>query len=649
MKKLIFFLSALALLGMASCTQPQEINPNFNPETNEVKTAFAFNIMTSARTKATADQVQESGNFLGMTNMYVYAFDGVPADASATATSYSLGSLSVDEIGNTAAKPSSKIYNLAIKTGTNNMIFYGKANSTYGDIKAPTLTATTTLGNDANWALVSILGSNDFTTPAGQIAAKLNAVITTGWAGIVAYLKANPTHASYADYKTLVDLYDNLTVINTGEIRQGSGHGVCAMVKDLYNALKMFVSTASTTGFTDAGTSYDSPKVIAQAVIDAIGTKFTVNTNATSGVVTVQLGGTLDNFPTSLGLPAGAAQLSWNTTSSAFEYVTAPGAFNNTTVSAIAKFMKPAALCYWVDSPILVSSYENLTADNYPKTTSTWSADVTDWNTGSSANWAVGAVSAETRGVALKNNIQYADAMLKSTIQYVKNDATTASFKLNDNRKHFMPLEEDQQFNITDNPFEFKGIIIGGQPQQVGWNWIPKTAASANSYVIYDVTNSTQAALPITTDSQSSPLYTLVLDNYTATTADAPNQADIAVAIELVNKTGKNIWGKENMIPIDGTFYLVGALKAANLPAAATFTGDNTRFNKDTRAPHLTTSDFVPRIFMQDYVTVANFKIDENSLKNAYSTIPDLRSTMMTFGISVDLQWLAGGTFDVQL
>ena len=642
MKKLIFFLSAFALLGLASCTEPQEVNPNFNPETNEVKTAFAFNIMTNAQTKATANDVQETGNFLGMTNMYVYAFAGIPANASATATSYSLGSLSVDEIGNTTAKPSSKIYNLAIKTGTDNMIFYGKANSTYGDITAPTLTASTTLGNDANWALVSILGSNDFTTPAGQIAAKLNAIITTDWKNVVTFFKDNTTHASIADYQALIELYNNLTVIKTGEIRQGSGQGVCAMVKDMYNALKMFAGTASTNGFTDNGTTYKSPKVIAQAIVDAIGNNFTVNTDATSGVVTVTLGGTLDNFPTSLGLPAGAAQLAWNATNSAFEYATAPGAFNNTTVSAITKFMKPAALYYWVDSPILVSSYENLTAEDYPKTTRTWSAGASDWNANSNANWAVGAVTAETRGVALKNNIQYATAMLKSTVQYVQNG--TGTFMLSDNRKKFMPLEEDQTFDITQSPFEFKGIIIGGQPQQVGWNWIPKTAASANTYVIYDVTDNTQKVLPTATGSQSSPLYTLVLDNYTATTADAPNQADIAVAIELVNKTGKNFWGKENMIPIDGTFYLVGTLKAADLANVTTWTK-----NKDTRVPHLTETDFVPRIFMQDYVTVANFKIDENSLKNAYSTIPDLRSTMMTFGISVDLQWLAGGTFDGQL
>jgi hypothetical protein len=45
-------------------------------------------------------------------------------------------------------------------------------------------------------------------------------------------------------------------------------------------------------------------------------------------------------------------------------------------------------------------------------------------------------------------------------------------------------------------------------------------------------------------------------------------------------------------------------------------------------------------------MTTANFKIGEHSLKYAYLTVPDLRSSSVTLGLSVDLKWEAGLTFN---
>ena len=43
------------------------------------------------------------------------------------------------------------------------------------------------------------------------------------------------------------------------------------------------------------------------------------------------------------------------------------------------------------------------------------------------------------------------------------------------------------------------------------------------------------------------------------------------------------------------------------------------------------------------------FRIGENSLKNAYYTVPDLRSSTMSLGLSVDLEWENGFSYDVTL
>ena len=52
---------------------------------------------------------------------------------------------------------------------------------------------------------------------------------------------------------------------------------------------------------------------------------------------------------------------------------------------------------------------------------------------------------------------------------------------------------------------------------------------------------------------------------------------------------------------------------------------------------------------MQDYMTVANFVIGENSLKHAYLTVPDLRYSSLTLGLSVDMEWKTGLVFEVTL
>ena len=51
-------------------------------------------------------------------------------------------------------------------------------------------------------------------------------------------------------------------------------------------------------------------------------------------------------------------------------------------------------------------------------------------------------------------------------------------------------------------------------------------------------------------------------------------------------------------------------------------------------------------------MTTANFKITADgtahtsSLQDAYVTLPDLRSSQLSFGLSVDLDWRPGLTFD---
>ena len=117
--------------------------------------------------------------------------------------------------------------------------------------------------------------------------------------------------------------------------------------------------------------------------------------------------------------------------------------------------------------------------------------------------------------------------------------------------------------------------------------------------------------------------HTLVLE--TATTTD-----EVHVAIELVNNYSRVIYGVGNgIIPVGSTFYLVGTLNKAA-------TGGNSN-----------ASNGATSIFQQAYVTVANFTI--GSLKNAYNVLPDLRASQLELGLSVDLSWKAGYSFNVTI
>jgi hypothetical protein len=112
---------------------------------------------------------------------------------------------------------------------------------------------------------------------------------------------------------------------------------------------------------------------------------------------------------------------------------------------------------------------------------------------------------------------------------------------------------------------------------------------------------------------------------------------------------GDDFYGKKNWVRTGEHFYLVGELDPGDPQAepstekAITWPTDGTiipPYNADG------TSTQQPRIFVQDYKTTVTFKIGPNSLQYAYLTVPDLRSSNMTLGLSVDIQWRQGLTYE---
>ena len=187
----------------------------------------------------------------------------------------------------------------------------------------------------------------------------------------------------------------------------------------------------------------------------------------------------------------------------------------------------------------------------------------------------------------------------------------------------------------SDGSFKLVGILIGGQYPKVGWNFLP--TGDENQGYIYD---NVIADAEIPESGTTAANYTLVFDNYNSANADDAQNV-VYVALELENNTGSGFFGKDNLIPHGSHFYLIGALDP------------KTKTAPDLPAYHALppykdglTTKTVSRVFIQDHKTIVNFKIGEYSLQYAYLNIPDLRSSSVTLGLSVDLSWSQGLTFD---
>ena len=338
----------------------------------------------------------------------------------------------------------------------------------------------------------------------------------------------------------------------------------------------------------------------------------------------------LRNFPHNFNLPEGATHLAWDGSKQAFNYVLnyntsgMPGAGAFTVDSY---FFSPELL-YFGNSPVRVSNTSHKTAD-YPATVTAWNADGS-WG----EDWAKNKhVLSSTRSVAMTYDINYGTSLLETKVGYKVGTLQDNNHNIQI-QKNPEVNEPNKQITVTDNSFLLKGILIGGQSKAVGWNYLP--IGTTQGYV-YDVAIA-NSAIPAT--GTSAPNYTLVFDNY----KDGATQDKVYVALELVNNTGHDFFGLHNMIRDGGTFYLIGELDvdAASNKTSITWPTHYALPPYNSDGTTITT----PRVFMQDYMTKATFKLGEYSLQYAYLTVPDLRSSSLTLGLSVDINWSTGLNFE---
>ena len=599
MKKLnsFFLMGTVALAGlgvMASCSSDELSNePTTNPgETKAVKTQFALNIpRANGGTRMSDENAQANKNFLGMEDVRLYAFKTEP-----NATSSSVATFALANIEGITTTASSKIYSdVSVPVGTTHFLFYAHAPQGTTDTEkfakgvltftAPATDATATNGISAT--LVAVKGTDDATPTA--LLGILNGVVgVTGWADAATDTKLGNLYANFVKAKA------------------GSANSIRLTLQSLYNSLSGVITA------TDA-----TQKTIAENIRKEIDKSFTTATG-TDGYVTLTYNNTSvhSNYPNNINLPDGAVQLTFGTDKKfAYAETLSPAGIQ---ILDASKICFPSAIYYFQSSDLAATAME-LDASQWPTTTTNWTAATAPWlkDANNLADGWTSSVQATTRSIAMRQNINYGVANLVTTVK-----CGAASLPDNTGLTVTDPSEFAGTVAVPTAGFPVSGLFIGGQPTKVGFNFQPATD-DAFDLTIYD--NAIPTGVVAKNGVASTANYTIVLPNDKGRDV-AIEQNKVNVAIELTNNTDKPFRGIDGIIPAGGKFYLVGQLDP-----------------KDKTVTNVAN----PAVFMSDYKTTLNLNI--KSLANAYNTIPDLRSTKLQLGLSVDLEWQAGIQFDVDI
>lgn len=603
-----FLMGTVALSGMTAFTacssenEPSaEVNPTFNGST--VKTQFALNLPYAATgTRQGADVAQQNNNFRGIQDMRLLPFTGDVTGSSASLIKLGFNSDAFQSDGSTFAKQGRYIYrDVEIPVGTKNFVFYGKATGKYaeakdkftnGNLVEDGLSGTTTVAlGGVKFQLDLINSGLNLGTAAAGEEASYNKV-----------LKAleTVTETKVGEGENAI-AWTNVTVPASG----ATDYAKLNHAKKLWEAFKT-LKAGSAASVREALTRLDESVGVGGATATTAGEDLLQTLKKNIAKAKTMLTG--NTFPADFNLPDGAVQVELSETGNKWSFKSPTVQVGEASID-YAKITYPAALYYTVNTPVKANDNASTgLADGMWPTKDDWTQDKAAWK-----GWGSQVVNS-TRTIALEKPIQYGVANLKTT---VKLDAKN----LNDNASEKGGQVADQNIDVNGK-LKLTGVLVGGQPNYVGWEFKAPAASDVSfDYTVYDK-NIDKSVADLTT-TKSDPNYTLVLDNNKADKNDV-----VYVVLEFVNNTGVDFYGKEGMVPKEGKFYLVG-----KLDKAATTGATNTKN--------------VDHIFVQDHTTVANFNI--KNLKNAYNNIPDLRSTSVSVGLAVNLTWENGIEFNVEI
>jgi hypothetical protein len=622
MKKNFLFLGmgAMALatpLFLSSCSSSDDApNDTLVPYTGEtVKTSFTLSVGLpkgnstngakgnfGTRMSDTETQAQTDPKFRGIDNISLIPFAKTSAISSSDKrlsenitlpASTTNGNSNVYERSAAKGTDHATVYtNVSIPVGTATFLFYGKAIDN---------TAATPITSDADMHKFGTLKADGLTQEPTNITFTPVQIYTA--------TQADTKATALADY--LTSIANTKIKVGETEVAWSTTNNASNTIYPLYQQFIKIETGSSASIRAALQTIYESLKNntddMSKAVITSI--KGSGNASATiSDDGTVTLNENLQGFPGNLDtpIPDGCALVKWNTSSNKFEANISGTSTNGQMKQKPADLVYPANLQYYANTTLKTSDTDQSSAYD---DTNTWTDILNKYTTGT-------AVGPATRSVALNDQIQYAVGRLDVT---VKAGASTLKDR------------EGKEISITNgsNPsFPISAVLVGGQ-KQVGFDFTP--SSSTTEYTIYDNAVPGTWASTGVTSSASAANHTLVL-------ADAAS-TPVNIAVEFTNNSGSEFVGKDGIVGKGAKFYLLAKLDP----------------EKGTKPDGVNIS----QVFKQDFTTTANLTINKNEgtmsggstvyeqgLANAYNVLPDLRTPKLSLGLSVDLNWQTGMTFN---
>jgi len=546
----------MAAVMFSACSNEEKEPVQISGEGDAVKTSFTFSVPRASVKRSTSADAQADGSFKGLTILGLYPFTHLTDDYVAeSSTATGSVQLAGQTLGATEDNATKTFTDVALPTGDIAFLFYGQ------DV------------TNTNSALSK--GTADVYTPA-DITFSLDNIL------------ADATND--AAFKTLFEAIEGLNTVLDAQIDAAADP-----LKIELTALKTDWHKFTSASNANLGLAFTflTDAVAALEEGDAKTALSEQVAKMTSALVT--------GYP--YGLPEGTFALKEGEVRLSGDEATG---LDNIIAAAKARYMKPAALTYYVNAYPVDYSNTNAAALQWNKTAGTINA------AGSGISAARTQISPSTTKIALNKTINYGVGRLDVAPVFIAAGGVMKG--AND------PEGNETTVSVNSNSFELTGVLVGNLPTKLNWELNPVQNEEFGATVFDDEVEKSSVSVFATKETAVYEKCSYVI--LPATTGLKALSKNATIALQFKNN-GAQFYGKDGIVPAGGTFYIAGQLSQNG------------------------SSDVTEDAIKKDFYTTAKLRIV--TLKNATNTVPDIVNPTLELSMYVDLEWQEGVIFDQEL
>lgn len=546
----------MAAVMFSACSNEEKEPVQISGEGDAVKTSFTFSVPRASVKRSASANAQADGSFKGLTILGLYPFTHLTDDYVAeSSTATGSVQLAAQTLGATEGNATKTFTDVALPTGDIAFLFYGQ------DV------------TNTNSALSK--GTADVYTPA-DITFSLNNIL------------ADATND--AAFKTLFEAIEGLNTVLDAQIDVAA------------DPLKIELTALKTDWHKFTSASNANLGLAFTFLTDAVAALEEGDAKTALGEQVTKMTDALDaGYP--YGLPEGTFALKEGAVRLSGDEVTG---LDNIIAAAKARYMKPAALTYYVNAYPVDYSNTNAAALQWDKTAGTINA------AGSGINAARTQISPSTTKIALNKTINYGVGRLDVAPVFIAAGGVMKG--AND------PEGKETTVSVNNNSFELTGVLVGNLPTKLNWELNPVQDEEFGATVFDDEVEKSPVSVFATKETAVYEKCSYVI--LPATTGLKALSKNATIALQFKNN-GAQFYGKDGIVPAGGTFYIAGQLSQNG------------------------SSDVTEDAIKKDFYTTAKLRIV--TLKNATNTVPDIVNPTLELSMYVDLEWQEGVIFDQEL